>query len=187
VKLASSTADDSDFDDFTLYLMLGARLDRPTSLQAADAYSAGSEVLYRRAGVTCFRAAIVGRTATANAFLRTVLGHWVATMPDAAIDSGGPPIEFHSCDSGSRATTPSATAVNQATALAAGRDEIVTSFVAQHVPSNLASCAARLLVRQPHIRDDILNNRSTTPRGEILQLAAVAGRSCRLNPDAVIP
>jgi hypothetical protein len=186
-KLATSTSDDDNFDDFTLYLMLGARLDPPTALQAADAFSAGSEVLYRRSGVTCFRAAIVARTATANAFLRTVLGRWVASMPDAAIDAAGPPIEFHSCDSGARATTPSARAVNQATALAAGRDEIVASFVAQHIASDLASCAARLLVRQPHIRDDILNDRSTTPRSEILQLAAIAGRSCRSNPEAGIP
>ncbi len=186
-KLSTSTSDDDNFDDFTLYLMLGARLDRPTALQAADAYSAGSEVLYRRSGVTCFRAAIVGRTATANAFLRTVLAHWVAGMPDAAIDSSGPPIEFHSCDSGSRATTPSATAVNEATALAAGRDEIVAEFVGQHIPTDLASCAARLLVTQPHIRADVLHNTSKTPRTEVVQLAAIAGRTCRTNPEAGIP
>ena len=186
-KVSTSIGDEDDFDDFTLYLMLGARMDRPTALQAADAYSAGSNVSYRRSGVACFRAAIVGRTASSNAFLRTVLTRWVARMPDAAIDSSGTPIEFHSCDSGSRATTPSATAVNEATALAAGRDEIVAEFAGQHIPNDLASCAARLLVTQPHIRADILHNTSKTPRGEVVQLAANAGRACRANPEAGIP
>src|SRR6185295_12456381 len=41
-KLSSETVSDEGFDDFTLYLMLGARLDPVTALRAADAFEAGS-------------------------------------------------------------------------------------------------------------------------------------------------
>ena len=186
-KVKSQSANDDGFDDFTFYLMLGARLDRPTALRAADAFQAGSEVMYKRAGVTCFRASIAARNGASNEFLRTVVGQWAKSMPDAAIDGTAIPLVFHSCDSRSRATTPSATAVNQATALAAGRDEIVASFVAQHISTALASCAARLLVQQPRIRNDIVHDTSTVPRADILRMAAAAGSSCRLDLDAGIP
>jgi hypothetical protein len=49
------------FDDFTLYLMLGARLDPVTALRAADAFAAGSSTAYTiDGGTTCFRAAVTG-------------------------------------------------------------------------------------------------------------------------------
>ena len=165
--MKSQSANDDGFDDFTFYLMLGARLDRPTALRAADAFQAGSEVMYKRAGVTCFRASIAARNGASNEFLRTVVGQWAKSMPDAAIDGTAIPLVFHSCDSRARATTPSATAVNQATAL--------------------ASCAARLLVQQPRIRNDIVHDTSTVPRADILRMAAAAGSSCRLDLDAGIP
>ena len=186
-KVKNQSANDENFDDFTLYLMLGARMDRPTALLAADAYSAGSEVLYRRGGVTCFRAAVVGRTASSDAFLRRVLGRWTAGMPDAAIDSAGTPIVFHSCDPGSRAHGPSDAAVNQTVALAAGRDAVVAALVGEHVSTTLATCAARLLAQVPGIRKDILRNESTTPRAQVLSQATIAGRACRANPGAGIP
>ena len=86
-KLPVTSANDDSFDDFTLYLMLSARLDRPTALRVADAYAAGSEVVYTRGGATCFRAAIVGVDPGSDAFLGRVLARWTRTMPDAGIDA----------------------------------------------------------------------------------------------------
>nr|MDP9333028.1 hypothetical protein [Actinomycetota bacterium] len=73
-KLPTFSSNEDGFDHFTLYLMLAARLERATALRAADAYSAGSEVLYSRSGVTCFRAALDGVNAKSDAYLRSVLG-----------------------------------------------------------------------------------------------------------------
>jgi hypothetical protein len=179
---SSGGSNDSSFDDFTLYLMLSARLDIPTALRAADTYTAGSEVLYSKACATCFRAAVVGVDSDSDAFLRKVLIRWTRTMPDAAMDASGGQVAFHSCDPGSRATTPSDTAINRANSLAVNRDAMVAEFVTEHVPSDLAACAARVLVEQPSIRSDLLNNKAPTNRDQLLTQAA--GAACRENPYA---
>ena len=61
-RLPSVADGDDHFDNFTFYLMLAAKLDLPTALRAADAFSTGSQVAYTRDGRTCFRAAMKGRT-----------------------------------------------------------------------------------------------------------------------------
>ena len=83
-KLSSETVNDEDFDDFTLYLMLGAHLDPITALRAADAFAAGSSTAYTTdGGTTCFRAAVTGVNPASDTFLARVLGDWAEKMPDA--------------------------------------------------------------------------------------------------------
>ena len=67
------SGDDTGFDAFTFYLMLAAQLDRPDALRAADAFASGSEATYTRAGVVCFRAAILGVTPESTSFIASVL------------------------------------------------------------------------------------------------------------------
>src|ERR1700759_4361692 len=92
--------------------MLGARIDLPTALRAADAYASGSQVLYTRGTNTCFRAAVVGDNERANAFLGSAIRRWRQPVPNAAADPGPAgnatpsPIIFHSCDPGGRAVSP---------------------------------------------------------------------------------
>jgi hypothetical protein len=169
--------------------MLAARLDRPTALLAADAYSAGSEADYTRAGTTCFRAAIVGVNAPSTRFLASTLRRWTQAMPDAAIDSTSGPVVFHSCDPGAHARTPNDRAINQATALIATRDEIVASAVGPRVPAKLATCVARVLVEQPDFRDAILGNSNTLnkPTQQMLNESVAAGTACHNNPIAGLP
>ena len=100
-KLSSETVNDEDFDVFTLYLMLGARLDALTALRAADTFAAGSSTAYTTAGgTTCFRAAVTGVNPASEAFLARVLGDWTKKMPAAKVESTSSPITFSSCDAG---------------------------------------------------------------------------------------
>jgi hypothetical protein len=167
--------------------MLAARLERATALLAADAYSAGSEVLYTRPGTTCFRAALDGVNATSDAYLRSVFGRWTRSMPDAGIDSTGTPLVFHSCDPGRRAVTPDDAAITEATTLAVGRDAVTALLVSSHVPSRIAVCVARLLIQRPNIRDEILGGRAAASQAEQLRESAVAANACRQSTLAGLP
>ena len=187
-KLANSSKNDSEFDDFTLYLMLAARLDLPTALRAADAYSAGSEVAYTRGTSTCFRAAVAGVSPAANAFLAATLQRWAHTVPDAVVESAKGPVIFHSCDPGRGAVTPPNARIVDATRLAANREDLIASLVKQHVPSLLAVCVSRVLVQQPDVRAAIVaGNTLDKPSPQILRETATAGVACRSNPLSGLP
>ena len=188
-KITLSSSNDAGFDAFTLYLMLGARLDRPSALLAADAYSAGSEALYSRAGTTCLRAAIVGVNPANTHYLGTVIEQWVHSMPDAAIDSSGNTVVFHTCDPGAHAQAPNDTSINQAMTLAVVRDQIIASAVGPQVPAKVAVCVTRVLVQQPDMRDAILANSDTlnNPTPQMLSESVAAGAACRNNLLAGLP
>jgi hypothetical protein len=193
-KIAPTSKNDNEFDNFTLYLMLAARIDLPTALHAADAYSAGSEVLYKRGASTCFRAAILGDTDRANTYLGTVIRRWTKTVPDAAVDpvsKSAPapiPVVFHSCDPGTRAVTPANESITGAIRLAANRDALVATLVSQHLTSPLAVCASRVLVDKPDVRAAILNGDVlTNPTPQMLEESRSAGLACRDNPSAGLP
>jgi hypothetical protein len=187
-KLTVFSANDDSFDNFTFYLLLAARLDRPTALLAADAYATGSEVLYTRAGVPCFRAAIVGMTPDSTPYLASVLRRWTLTVPDAALESAAGPVVFRACDPGARAATPSDAAIREAAGLAVGRDPLTATFVGLRMENDVAACVARVLVQQPDVanallRGDSLNN----PTRQTLQESALAGNTCRTNRLAGLP
>jgi hypothetical protein len=185
--LPTFSRNDDVFDHFTLYLMLAARLDRATAMLASDAYSSGSEVLYTRSGATCFRAAVDGVNARSDAYLRSVLGRWTRSVPDAGIDSTGTPLVFHSCDPGRRAITPNDAAITEATSLAVGRDAVTAFLVSSHVPNRIAACVARLLVQRPDIRDAILGGRAAASQTDQLRAGAVAATACRQSTLAGLP
>ena len=186
-KLPTFSSNDDSFDDFTLYLMLAARLERPTALLAADAYSAGSEVLYTRSGTTCFRAALDGVNARSDAYLRSIVARWTRSMPDAGIDSLGTPLVFHSCDPGRRAVTPDDAAITEATSLAVGRDSVTAFLVSSRVPGGIAACVARLLIQQPNVRDAILGGAAAANQAEQLRESAAAASACRQRTLAGLP
>jgi hypothetical protein len=174
--------------------MLAARMELPTALRAGDAYSTGSEVLYTRGGKTCFRAAVVGDTPAAQAYLAKVIRAWTKSVPDAAVDAtpadATAPVVFHSCDPGARAVTPANDGITRAIRLAANRDALVASLVKQHLTSLLAVCASRVLVGQPDVRDAILAGDVTVltnPTPKLLEESRNAGLACRDNPRAGLP
>jgi len=186
-KLASETANDEGFDDFTLYLMLGARLDPITALRAADAFAAGSSTAYTSAGTTCFRAAVTGVNPASDVFLARVLGDWAGKMPDAKVESTSSPITFRSCDPGKRAVAPSAAAIHSVATLAATRDQITETFIEDdRIPADVAVCVARLLMQRPGI-DSLLRPQTPAAAQEARRVGAEAGLACRQNVLAGIP
>jgi len=186
-RLPNETTQDENFDDFTLYLMLSARLDAPTALRAADAYSAGSSTSYTSGGTTCFRASITGVNPASDAFLARVLGDWVKQMPDAEIESTTSPLTFHSCDPGAAAVEPRKAAIEAAATLAATRGAVENTFVTtNHIPAGTAACVARVLMQRPDVGTLL---QPTTPDGitAAQRAGAEAGQACRANPLAGIP
>jgi hypothetical protein len=179
---------DDHFDNFAFYLMLAAKLDLPTALRAADAFSAGSQVAYTRGGRTCFRAAIDGVTRSSSTYLSDVLGRWAATMPRAGVSFTATGVLLHSCDPGDRAVTPDDARIQAAVRVAAGRDELVVELARQPLPIALAVCAARVLVQQPDFRDAILRGAGLDrPTPQMVQASTAAGRTCRADPKAGVP
>jgi hypothetical protein len=187
-KLPSETVNDEDFDDFTLYLMLGAHLDPVTALRAADAFAAGSSTAYTSdGGPTCFRAAVTAVNPASEQFLARVLGNWAEKMPDAKVESTSSPITFRSCDPGKRAVAPSLAAIRGAATLAATRDQLTETFITNNrIPADLAVCVSRVLMQMPGIQA-VLRPQTPAATREAVRLGAQAGMECRQNALAGIP
>jgi hypothetical protein len=185
-RFPHETTQDEDFDEFTLYLMLSARLDAPTALRAADAYSAGSSTSYTTGSTTCFRASITGINAASDAFLARVLRDWATRMPDAEIESTTP-LTFHSCDPGHRAAEPRKAAIEAATKLAATRGAITNTFIStNHIAADLAACVARVIMQLPNA-GALLQPTTPAALGAAQRAGFQAGQECRANPLAGIP
>ncbi len=181
-------ADNGSFDPFTFYMMLAAHLDRPSALLAADAFYAGSEVLYRTGGTTCLRAAVLTVTPASVQPLADIVRRWTRTVPDAGIDATNGEVVFHSCDPGSRATTPPDNTIQEAVRLLASRDALIATFVRLKVPHDAATCVARVLVEQPDIRDALLHGDDlNTPTAQMQTESYAAATACRTNPLAGLP
>jgi hypothetical protein len=186
-KLSSETVNDEDFDDFTLYLMLGAHLDPVTSLRAADAYAAGSSTSYTSGGTTCFRAAVTAVNPASEEFLARVIGDWAAKMPDAKVESKSSPITFNSCDPGKRAVAPSTAAIRAVATLAATRDQLTETFITKsRVPADLAVCVARVLMQRPDSKT-VLQPQTPAETQQAVRLGAQTALKCRQSPLAGIP
>jgi hypothetical protein len=187
-KVSSETADDEGFDDFTLYLMLGAHLDPITALRAADAFSAGSSTAYTTdGGTTCLRAAVTGVNPASDAFLARVIGQWADTMPDAAVESTASPVTFRSCDPGKKAVAPTVAAIRNVATLAATRDQLTETFMNNNrIPADVATCVSRVLMQTPGI-ENILGGRTQAAYNEGVRIGARAGTACRADPLAGIP
>ncbi len=187
-RISSETVNDEGFDDFTLYLMLGAHLDRITALRAADAFSAGSSTAYTNEdGTTCFRAAVEGVNSESDTFLARVLGRWADEMPDAEVESSSSPVTFHSCDPGQRAVAPTAAAITGVATLAATRDQLTELFITKNgIPADIATCVARVLMQTPGA-ESILRSQTQEGFDRGMQLGAQAGTACRQDPLAGIP
>ena len=186
-RFAHETAQDEDFDEFTLYLMLSARLDAPTALRAADAYSAGSSTSYTTGGTSCFRASITGVNPASDAFLARVIGEWTKKMPDAAVESTSSPVTFHSCDPGTSAVEPSKRAIEAASTLAATRGALTEVFITNnHASPDLATCSTRLLMQNARFRS-MLNQNTQAAFEEGVRDGARAAVACRQDPLAGIP
>jgi hypothetical protein len=187
-KLPELAAGGDHFDNFTFYLMLAATLDLPTALRAADAFSTGSQVAYTRGARTCVRAAIEGVTRASNQFLSDVLRRWAATMPRARVSFSATGLLLESCDPGEHAVSPDETRIQRAVRLAAGRDELVAALARRPLPTGLAVCAARVLVRQSEFRTAILRGDGfDRPTPQMVQASTDAGRTCRADPRAGAP
>jgi hypothetical protein len=188
---SSETVEAGDFDvfdDFTLYLMLGARLDPITALRAADAFAAGSSTPYTTdAGTTCLRASVEGVNPESETFLAEVLGRWAKEMPDAKVESTAGPITFRSCDPGERAVAPTLAAIRGVATLAAIRDQLTETFItSSKLPADIATCVSRVLMQMPGA-ETILRGQTREAYEQGVQLGARAGTACRQNPLAGIP
>jgi hypothetical protein len=186
-KFSTGSDDDDEFDDFTLYMMLGARIDRPTALRGADAFASGSEALYTRGGTTCIRVAMEGRDAASEKYLGTVMKRWIATMPEAALEESDTGVLFHTCDPGTSFAAPSDAAIREATSFAATRGALTKELVTKnHATTTLATCAARMFFEQPALRDSVFGKLSASPE-QLRQDGAAVGLACRANPRSGLP
>jgi hypothetical protein len=70
-----------EFGAFTLYLMLAARTDVKTALQAATGWGGDRYIGFERDGTQCVRAAFVGDTPRDTDEIDGALGEWAATLP----------------------------------------------------------------------------------------------------------
>jgi hypothetical protein len=109
-------------------------------------------------------------------------------MPAAGASPTTSGVVFRSCDPGNQAQTPSNARIRAAVRLVAARDDLVVALVHQPLPTSLAVCAARLLVRQPDFAQAITSGASLDhPTPQMLRESADAGVACRGNPNAGIP
>jgi hypothetical protein len=97
---------------------------------------------------------------------------------------------LESCDPGSRAITPNDVNINDAIALAAGRDTLTATIAAEHVSGAVAACAARVLVEQADFRDALIHPSAevnATRREQLFRESVGAGSACRADSRAGLP
>ena len=127
-------------------------------------------------------------TPPSNVFLASTLKRWAETMPNAGASPTTSGVVIRSCDPGPAPQTPSNERIIAATRLVAAHDELVASLARQPVPAPLATCAARLLVREADFAAAISSNTPLDdPSPQMLRESADAGATCRQNPNAGIP
>ncbi len=136
------------FGAFSLYVMLASRIDLLDALLAADGWNGDAKVAYDRAGTSCVRVSVAGRSAAASARIAAALTEWAALMPPGAatVEAVDPTVTFSSCDPGDAATPP-AHPTFAALLFASTRNAAISAALAGGAPTKIAMCIGRELIK----------------------------------------
>lgn len=141
--------DDGEFGALSWYLVLAARIDPKAALAVVDDWAGDSYVTYEADGRVCVEARHRSRDAAGADRVGALLDQWAATMGASVqlADIDDRTVELQSCDPGSGAVDPGATAPEQLLAVPAARSAIAADFVEElGVPLEDAWCVADTLV-----------------------------------------
>jgi hypothetical protein len=138
------------FGALALYQALASRVDNATALTAADAWDGDAMITFTAKGKTCVRTTFAGRGPEGTATITNALTQWVAQMPPGSAAVTGAPdrVTLTACDQGS-ATTPIPNKPNVSMAFLANRDGFYSLFLKNGDTTELASCTADTIVRDP--------------------------------------
>lgn len=175
---------------FDLYLVLAARIDRPTALAGADAMAAGRIEQYRMpsAAQACTQAVLLPSSAAEHPVLLQSLRAWGAAIPNATIVDGADKITVTACDPGLTAKGPTAARLDSAVQYLTVREDLTVTLAQQGASGDLSRCAARLFMRRASLVQLFVDNPDFEPSAA--QAAAIrAGLSadilqCRGTDDA---
>ena len=107
-------------------------------------------VTFTAKGKTCLRTTFAGRGPEGTATITNALTQWVAKMPPGSAAVAGAPdrVTLTACDQGS-ATTPIPNRPSVSMAFLANRDGFYSLFLGNGDTTELASCTADTIVRDP--------------------------------------
>jgi len=161
------------------FLMLSARLDPATALEATDGWDGDAIVAYEVGGRPCVAAALVPETDLAYERIHSALEAWVqAGPPDGAeVVTRADDLVLRAC-AASGATGPSASLLD-ATALAAGRTALFSEFLAEGAPRAVAWCVTNELLFDSAITDLFARQEISASEEALLgDRAVAAGIAC---------
>jgi len=138
------------FGALSVFQVLAARTDNATALRAADAWDGDAMVTFTRNGQTCLRTAFAGKGSAGVAALSDAWKRWAAQAPPdtATVDATGKRVTVTLCDPGAAATAIPNPPFGSLLFLA-GRDSLFAGLLKSGAPTDIATCTADALVRDP--------------------------------------
>lgn len=139
--------DDGEFGATAWYLVLAARLDPATALDATDGLVADGYVMYRDDDQVCVRARATGQTADDTEELVDALADWVDQSPDgtAGVNTVDGEVQLQSCDPGTEATVAGEVSV-ELFVLPVVRTQIYNQIVEAGASDEQATCYVEAIV-----------------------------------------
>ncbi len=137
-----------DFGAVDLYFLLSSRLPAAVSLQAADAWGNGKELISRTKTKTCVDVKLVARDRAGASRISGALRLWAAAMPAGAITLSDDGLSIRGCDPGRAAVGPPNSA-DAALGFVALRNSFVSDLVRSGAPSGIATCIGDRIVDGP--------------------------------------
>ncbi len=137
-----------DFGAVDLYFLLSSRLPAAVSLQAADAWGNGKELISGTKKKTCVDVKLVARDRAGAATISGAVRLWAAAMPAGAITLADDGLSIRGCDPGRSALGPPNVA-ETALGFAAVRSSVVSELVGGGAPGRTAECIGDRMITGP--------------------------------------
>jgi hypothetical protein len=158
------------FGSFALYLVLSQQLSPADALRIVDGWGGDAMIDYTRGtGDTkeqCVGAAFAGQNADDAKAIQQGLEQWAAAQPagSAAVTASDGKVQLSSCDVAAPRAAPAHDAM-YAFVLAITRNQLLSSYLEQGAPRNVAQCAADGVVRDETVQP-ILEQSAKDPGAE---------------------
>jgi hypothetical protein len=154
------------FGSLALFQVLASRLDNATALSAADAWDGDAMATFTRKGQTCLRATFAGKGTDGIATLTDAWKQWAAQVPagTAVVDGTADRVTVTACDPGAAATAIPNPPFGSLVYLD-GRDSLFSGLLQSGAPTDVATCSADALVRDP-VFAPIVTAAGTDPNAE---------------------
>lgn len=137
-----------DFGAVDLYFLLSSRLPAAVSLQAADAWGNGKELISGTKTKTCVDVKFAARDRAGALRIGGALRLWAAAMPAGAITLADDGLSIRGCDPGKSAVGPPNAAAT-ALGVAAVRSSFVSDLVRGGAPGPIAACIGDRIIDGP--------------------------------------